>query len=124
MGDLLKQGAAWLEAQRDAHLTHTIVYSRGAQSVELAASVGRTEFEWSDEHGVIHHLESRDFLVLSGRLVLNGTLTVPRRGDRIQETVDGAVLTYEVAAPAREPPFRYSDPYRRTLRIHVKLVSE
>ena len=29
---------------------------------------------------------------------------------------------YEVMAPGGEPPFRYSDPYRRTLRIHTKHV--
>jgi len=29
---------------------------------------------------------------------------------------------YEVMAPGNEPPWRYSDPYRRTLRIHTKLI--
>ena len=43
---------------------------------------------------------------------------------RIRETLAGDVLTYEVMSPApgAEPHFRYSDPWRRTVRIHTKLV--
>ena len=30
---------------------------------------------------------------------------------------------YEVLAPGKEPCLRYSDPFRKTLRIHTKQVS-
>jgi hypothetical protein len=40
----------------------------------------------------------------------------------VLETVGAAVLVYEVNAPGGEPPFRFSDPDRRTLRIHTKHI--
>ncbi|MCP4594508.1 MAG: hypothetical protein GY842_27570 [bacterium] len=127
MGDLLEQGATWLEDQRTHHMSRTVTYQRGADSVELAATIGRTEFEQADEYGVIQRTESRDFLVKTADLVLNGEPTLPKAGDHIRESVAdtpprGRVFVYEVMAPGKEPPWRYSDPYRNTLRIHTKHV--
>lgn len=132
MTDVLERGSAWLEDQRDRHMTRMVTYQRGGDSVELAATIGRTEFEQADDFGVIHKIESRDYLVLTADLVLAGVQTLPKSGDRIRETdlpapgggqAGGAkTFVYEVMAPGNEPPFRYSDPYRRTLRVHSKHV--
>ena len=70
----------------------------------------------------MHRTESRDFLVLAADLVLAGKAELPRAGDRIRETDGGQIFLYEVMAPGGEPPWRYSDPYRRALRIHTKFV--
>jgi hypothetical protein len=43
-------------------------------------------------------------------------------GERHGEADGDQVFVYEVLAPGGEPPWRYSDPYRRTLRIHTKHV--
>jgi hypothetical protein len=32
------------------------------------------------------------------------------------------VFVYEVNAPGGQPPWRYSDPYRKALRIHTKHI--
>ena len=122
MPDLLEQGSAWLEDQRTRHMSRTVTYVRGVDSVDVAATIGKTAFEQTDEYGVIHRTESRDFLVLTADLVLDGTATLPKAGDRIRETAGDQVFVYEVMAPGGEPPWRYSDPYRRTLRIHTKHV--
>lgn len=125
MADLLEQGSAWLEDQRTAHMSRTVVYQRGAEVVELPATIGRTVFEQADEFGIIHKLESRDFLVLRTDLVLSGVETLPRAGDRVRDPDGAGTQVYEVMAPGGtggEPPFRYSDPYRKTLRIHTKHV--
>jgi hypothetical protein len=121
--DLLEQGAAWLEDQRHKHMTRTVVYERGTDSVELAATVGRTEFEQADDYGTVHRLESRDYLVRTIDLVLAGEATLPKAGDRIREADGEQTFICEVMAPGTEPPFRYSDPYRKTLRIHTKHVA-
>ncbi len=63
-----------------------------------------------------------DFLVRTEDLVLAEELTLPERGDRVREVGGGKVFVYEVMAPGKEPHFRYSDPYRKTLRIHTKQV--
>jgi hypothetical protein len=122
MSDLLEKGSAWLEDQRHTHLTRTVVYQRGSQSVELAATIGRTVFEQADEYGVVHQTESRDFLVRAMDLVLAGDHILPRVGDQIRESVGDQTFIYEVMMFGQEPQFRYSDPYRKTLRIHTKHV--
>ncbi|MCC6230299.1 MAG: hypothetical protein IT432_13880 [Phycisphaerales bacterium] len=119
---MLDKGSAWLEDQRNRHMTRMVTYQRDGDSVELAATIGRTEFEQADEFGVIHKIESRDYLVLSTDLVLGGVQTLPKAGDRIREADGAKTFVYEVMAPGSEPPYRYSDPYRRTLRIHTKHV--
>ena len=123
MADLLEQASNWLEDQRTEHATRTVTYQRGANTVVLSASVGRTIFEVDTGLGVVERTESRDFLVLTADLVLAGSSTLPERGDRIRETQGTTTYVYEVMAPGKEPDWRYSDPYRKTLRIHTKHVS-
>lgn len=123
MADVLAQGLAWLDDQRHQHMTRTVTYVRGTDAVELQATIGRTEFEQVDEHGIVHKLESRDCLIRTSDLVLAGAATLPKSGDRIREPDGDQTFVYEVMAPGDEPPFRYSDPYRKTLRIHTKHVA-
>jgi len=122
MTDLLQQGSDWLEEQRTRFMTRQVVYQRGAESVQLPATVGRTVFQTVDEHGIVIRTESRDYLVLADDLVLGGTLALPKAGDWVREENGGMASIYEVMAPAGESVYRFSDPYRRTLRIHSKLV--
>ena len=120
MADLLEQGASWLDEQRHAHMTRTVVYVRGGESVEVQATIGRTAFEQADEYGVVHKIESRDYLIRTADLVLGGSPTLPKRGDQIREKDAEVTFVYEVLSPGDEPVFRYSDPYRKALRIHSK----
>ena len=122
MTDILERGSNWLEDQRVAHASRPVIYQRGESTVEVPASIGRTEFEIDNGVGILERTESRDFLVPAVSLVLNDTQTLPKRGDRIRETIGTVTFTYEVMAPGKEPPWRYSDAYRRTLRIHTKLI--
>jgi len=120
--DLLEQGSRWLDDQRVRHLSRPVTYCRGAVSAEVQAAVGRTVFEVDSGTVVLEQFESRDFLIRAGDLVLNEQHVLPERGDRVREEQDGVTYVYEVMAPGREPCFRFSDPFRRTLRIHTKLV--
>ncbi len=125
MADLLERGSNWLEDQRTRHATRPITYQRGALTSDpIDATVGRTVFESADQFGVIQKTESRDYLMLRTDLVLNGVVTLPQRGDRVRETQDDEQFVYEVVSPTGggEPVFRYSDPYRKTLRIHTKHI--
>ena len=122
MGDLLDRGAAFLDAQRHQHLSRPVLYRRGTDEKEVQATIGKTEFEQVDEFGIVHRTQSRDFLVRAIDLVLNNAVTLPKAGDRVRETVGATTFVYEVMAPGSEPPWRYSDAYRKTLRIHTKHV--
>lgn len=123
MADLLEQGSAFLQDQRHRHMTRTVVYRRGADEVELSATIGRTVFEQPDDRGLVSRIEARDFLVRAEDLVLAGALVLPKAGDQIREPQEEKTFVYEVMAPGGEPPFRFSDPYRRTLRIHTKHIA-
>jgi hypothetical protein len=118
MADLLERAANWLGKMRSANLSRPIVYSRDADSVQIAATVGQTTFEVQNDYGAMEKWESRDFLVTAADLVLSGVQITPQRGDRI---TDGANV-YEVLAPGKEDVYRLSDPYGVTLRIHTKQV--
>ena len=122
MGDLLDRGAAFLDAQRHQHLSRPVVYRRGTDEKEVQTAIGKTEFEQADDAGLIHRVESRDFLVRAADLDLGDGPILPRAGDQVRETVGTALFVYEVNAPGGQPPWRYSDPYRRVLRIHTKHI--
>ena len=99
-----------------------VVYQRGADQVAVQATIGKTEFEIDDGSGVIQRFQSRDYLIQTADLKLGGILTLPVAGDRIRETVGDQTFVYEVLAPGNEPHFRFSDPFRKVLRIHTKHV--
>ncbi len=122
MADLLETGSNWLQDQRTQHMSRSVTYERGIDTVALSATVGRTVFEIDDGRGVSQRHEARDFLVLADDLVLAGSKTLPQAGDRVRETQGTTVFVYEVMAPGNEPVWRYSDPYRKTLRIHTKHI--
>jgi hypothetical protein len=122
MPNLFEQGAAWLAGKLQAHGSVEVVYQRGAAQVALRATIGKTEFEIDDGSGVIQRFQSRDYLIQTADLELGGEPTLPVAGDRIRETVGERVFVYEVLAPGNEPHYRYSDPFRKLLRIHTKHV--
>lgn len=124
MADVLETASAWLARMQRQHAATTVLYHRGDLSAPVSATIGRTTFEVDDGYGVLVRYHSRDFLVPVEELLLGDNRVAPERGDRIQEMQDGVTYVYEVTAPGKDPPWRYSDPYRRTFRIHTKMVGE
>ena len=104
-------------------MTRTVVYMRGIASVDVAATIGQTIFEQEYEFGGIQRIQSRDFLIRTADLVLDSEQVLPMAGDQIRETAGQKMFVYEVMAPGSEPPFRYSDPFRKALRIHTKHIA-
>jgi hypothetical protein len=123
MADLLQKASDWLEAMRNRHASRLVTYTRGTEAVVVSATIGKTIFQIDDGLGVSTQFEARDFLILAQELLLGGEKALPQRGDRIQEMQGEETVEYEVLAPGKEPCFRYSDPFRKTLRIHSKQVS-
>ena len=112
MPDLLAKGAAWLESQRTKHLTTTVTYVRNDVQIVVPATIGRTKYEADDGQVVRIEFTDRDYLILTADLVLGGQVSEPQRGDLIRE----GPREFEVL------DWRYSDPYRTTLRINTKHV--
>ncbi len=123
MADLLQTGSDWLADQLKAHASRPVVYRRGTQQVGVLATIGRTLLKLDDGYGGVRmEWTDRDFLIQAADLVLGGVPTLPQRGDQIRETQGGRVFVYEVMAPGREPEWRWSDGFRKVLRIHTKQV--
>ena len=119
---IMEWGSDWLESQRDRHMTNTILYARGGTFVGIQATPDHTTFDIDDGTGVIVQDVSRDFIVLAADLALDGKNIEPRRGDRITETIRGRVFVYEVTAPGKDQPWRWSDQFGTAYRIHTKRI--
>lgn len=100
-----------------------MVYQQGIDLIPVKATVGRTIFEQTDAYGVVQKFESRDYLIQTNDLQIDNASILPKRGDRIREDIGDLTVVYEVMAPGKEPHWRYSDPYRKLLRIHTKHVA-
>jgi len=124
MTDLLEQAVDWLDAQRVAHLSRTVTYSRGEQSVELSATLGNTRYEVADEAGATVQAKATDFIVSADELVLAGVQVTPQVGDRVRVPAGGKVQVFEVLDLAGAGHYRSADPQGRMLRIHAKQVDE
>ena len=123
MANLLQTGSSWLADQMKTHASVDVVYERGVEQVPVKATIGKTEFELDDGSGVVVRIQSRDYLIHAADLQLSGSPTLPVAGDRIRETQGDKTFVYEVMAPGNEPHYRYSDTFRKLLRIHSKYVA-
>jgi hypothetical protein len=120
---MLRKGAEWLNRKLKQHAGETLVYSRGAHSVEITAPPGKTLLSMNDDLGGVRvEWTDADFLIEAIDLVLNGSQVEPERGDLIRWTTGGRTVVYEVTAPQNEPPWRWSDGYRLTYRVHAKEI--
>ena len=123
MPDLLETGSDWLAEQLKEHASRPVTYRRGADEVTVQATIGRTLLKLDDGYGGGSiEWTDRDFLIHAADLVLGGTPILPQRGDIIRETQGDKTLVYEVMAPGKEPAWRWSDAFRKVLRIHAKQV--
>jgi len=119
MTDLLQRAAQWLAGVCRGHMAHEVTYQRDQQQAVVPAVVGQTDFDQTNEYGVVTSMTSRDFLIAVSDLLLDGQPIEPARGDRIVDGED----TYEVMAPGDEPPWRFADPYHQMYRIHTKRIA-
>ena len=117
---MLEQVASWLDDMRTKHMSRTVTYSRGAESVELSATLGSTIYEVMDESGATVQARATDVLISGDALVFGGQVTMPEPGDRIRVTRGEQVLVFEVMDLGGTGHYRPCDPHGRVLRVHAK----
>jgi hypothetical protein len=123
MGDLLQTGQNWLADKLKQHASSPVVYQRGADQVSVQATIGRTLLKLDDGYGGVRmEWTDRDYLIQAADLILTAGRVTPERGDRILDAIGTVTSIYEVMAYGGEPPWRFSDPFGKLLRIHTKLV--
>ena len=125
MGDLLRQGSQWLAGVLRQHAASPVTYSRPPADeddetveLELAATLGKTDYEKLDEYGMPVGATATDFLVSAADFT--GTFGEPQAGDRI--VFAGAV--YEVLELPGQGCWRWSDGFGNTMRIHTKRIGD
>ena len=123
--NFLQRGIAWLDRQRVARLSQQVVYQRGGESVELAATLGATTVEITDDTGAMVRSPQMDFIVSTDALALGGVVVMPRIGDRINVVAAGGkTLVYEVLSLPDGRHYRPCDPGGQMIRIYAKQVDE
>ena len=124
MADLLEQAVSWLDGVRQTHLSRTVTYQRGGDTVEVAATLGSTGYDVADDAGGTVQAKATDFIVAADALVLTSVQVAPQVGDRIRLSAGAKVLVFEVLDLGGAGHYRHCDPGGRMLRIHTKLIGE
>lgn len=120
MSTLMQRGLTMLSRMAPATAGGTIVYSRGANSVSLSATYGRSEFT-SERDGVVTvDINDRDFMFEVDDLILGGVDSLPVRGDRI---ADAEGRLFEVLALAGAQVYRACDAEGTRIRVHTKRIA-
>ena len=121
MPNILAQGAEWLASQLGQHAATPVTFARGANSVAITATKGRSEVEVDDGDSVLRS-QVVDWIVRPSALVLAGNQVEPAAGDEFIETVTGATNRYRVTALAGGEIHKPLDPARTLIRVHTKLT--
>ena len=111
MADMFHDGLTWLAQQLNQHCASPVEYRRGDEPFFVNATFGKTDIEIADESGLTISSFVWDFLINADALGFE-----PEAGDVI--VANGR--QYEVMNLTGDGPWRFSDPYRTTLRIHTK----
>lgn len=124
---MIADGARFLSDTLQQFASVSAMLVRGAASCDLRATIGKTDFDVLEGDGPAVRFATRDFIVRSRDLRLDGALTKPRRGDRIREWVrtnDGyfSWIEHEVVSPGGGLEWRPCDGTEELIRIHTKRV--
>lgn len=119
MSNLLSTGAAWLAGQLGQHASTACILRReDDRTIEFDAIPGMTQWEGESYEGASFRFETRDFIVQTSLLLLDGLPYRPDAGDEIDVAAMGVI--FQVFAPTDAGCWRYSDPAEQSIRIHTK----
>ncbi|MEI8196286.1 MAG: hypothetical protein WCI73_10285 [Phycisphaerae bacterium] len=127
MVDVMQKASSWLEAQRRAFRSVTVLYRRGAMQKDVCATIGSSQFDLDNGAGGVLRLQTRDYLIAVADLAAAGFAHPPRAGDQIVDACGGAggAVTYEVVSPTNAlPVWVWSDRYHIRIRLHTILATK
>jgi hypothetical protein len=111
--DIIASGLATVRGAAGVEIT----YVRGADTVTLTATKGRSDLE-TMTGDVTTVVRSDDWIVAAADLELSGDLVTPKRDDKVKMESGGVVYVYAVTTP----PYSPCDNERTHIRIHSKYV--
>jgi hypothetical protein len=101
-----------------------VTYRRAADSVQLRCAAGQSSFLATGQDGTTVEMQTKDWICDAADLILAGRATEPLRGDRIEVSLGGQVLRYEVLPGPAGVTHTYGDHRRTKMRIHTKLARQ
>lgn len=124
--NLLDVGASWLAEKMEAHASSPVTYVRGSDTCITNASFAKTQFAITDQDGMLHDIDSHDFIVRTENLLfgttpflpIEGDLVIVPKGPNVQERY--VVSRYGHAQDSTGQPYRPCDSYGYQIRIHTR----
>ena len=92
---MLDRASRFLDRKLSAMESETVRVRLGAASVRVSAVIGRSEIG-SGSGGAKPTWNAVDFLIAQADLILGGHVVQPTPGMKIERTVDGRTVTYQV----------------------------
>ncbi len=124
MANMLDAGTRWQLDRLKESASVAVIYRRGALSVGVDVTRGRSEYQTFDDEGnLIEEVTDADFIIAASELTLAGSIVEPQRGDTIEEVTSTGTRTYAVMPSGNRRPYAL-DQSGQFLRIHTKLVSK
>lgn len=119
MADLIQDGNIYFEQRRHEILSIDVEYTRDALSVDLLATLGKSEFVEVNSEEVETMVTYIDFIFRKNDV--ESIFALPRVGDVIKYTANGETLIYEVEKPLGQQAYSV-DAYNLSITIHTQLL--
>lgn len=107
MGNLLQQGADWLGKMLRQSGGREVTYQQGDVLIYLTGTPAMHEYEIVGEDGFTTLVPYYDWTMQGATFRAAGI--TPRSGDRIEETLHGGIVTYEVLPAGNLPCVEWLD---------------
>jgi hypothetical protein len=123
MPNLMQRGAAVHARLAKVAAGRTVTYRRGTNvSTPIIGWQDKHDYTELDNEGIATTVEIDDWTFTATDLIVGGEPIEPRRGDLIEETLNGVALEYQVLPLQNAPPFKKLDTSGIVLLVHTKLV--
>lgn len=124
MSNLLQDGATWLAGQLQDHAGRDVVLRRQGQApTELTGTVVMQQYDVVDEEtGIVLTVLSYDWVFTASEYRVAGVQVPPLPYDRLEETLAGSSIAFEVMGLGRKPCWEWLDTSGIMLLVHSKKV--
>ena len=124
MSNMLQDGATWLAGQLQTHAGRDVVLRRQGQSpTDLTGTVVMHEYDVVDEEtGIVFTVLSYDWMFTASEYQVTGVQVPPLPYDRLEETLAGSSIAFEVMGLGKKPCWEWLDTSGIMLLVHSKKV--
>ena len=95
----------------------TVTVSRDGDTCSPKAIPASAQWEMVDGDGIPTGTRPQDFLIATDDYAPGGTAVDPAHGDKIEMTISGSSVAFDVVDGPEGLPFRPMDPARTQLRV-------